>query len=88
VNVNTNITYTANISQCPNCTKEWAVVDSNNQTLDDSDYEEGDSSWNKIFTTVGLKTINFKLSSTTAGTYGICSTTTTVIQTGGNIKEI
>ncbi len=91
VNVNNQITFTASpADQCPSCVKSWGFVDGNNIPTNFSN--TGSDSWNKIFTTTGLKTVAYRLSTTTTasldGIYGICSTTTNIVLTGGSNREI
>lgn len=83
VNVNTNTTWSVNVaSLCPTCLKTWSFNSAATTT-------STDNILNKIFTTVGLKTVSVQVSSTTAGTIGNpCTATVNVVQTGGNTREI
>jgi hypothetical protein len=82
VNINTNTGWEVS----PTSTRPvlWKIEDTNSTTYP----AVTGYNLNKIFTTVGLKTVSAKIGSTTAGVYGNpCTATTTVIQVG-SIREI
>lgn len=79
VNVNTNTVWelTSN-PPCPTCSKSW--------TVNGVPEASTGSSLNKIFTTIGDKTITATISSSTVTC--TATATTTVVQTGGGTEEI
>jgi hypothetical protein len=89
VNVNTNTSWDVTpLSTCTKCDILWAMTDSNNST---PVYSTGLTTWNKIFTTIGLKNVYVKFAtSTPSGRLESaipCTASTTVVQTGGVTQE-
>lgn len=87
VNVNNNIEWTATPNIAGNYITKWAFTDSNNPN---TQFITGPNPWNKIFTTVGLKTVYVKFASSTAPNIvgNTCTSTINMVQTGGNTREI
>ncbi len=87
VNVNNNIMWTVTPKIAGDYTTKWAFTDSNNHN---PQFVTGTNSWNKIFTTIGLKTVYVKFASSTAPNIvgNTCATTINIVQTGGSTKEI
>ena len=83
VNVNNNTVWKATPNTaCPTCTVNWSVTDISNPN---PTMIPGTNPWNKIFTTVGLKTVSAQfVSSNYSGTP--CTANTTIVQTGGGTE--
>jgi hypothetical protein len=80
VSVNNNTIWTATPqTPCPTCTTKWSVTDANNPS---PTAVTGTNPWNKIFTTVGLKTVSAQIFSDSVSSGSPCSATTTVVQSG------
>jgi hypothetical protein len=65
----------------------WTVIDNNATTTTTSTI----NTLNQIFTTIGLKKVLISFASTTPGglVAGLpCTATTTIVQTGGAVREI
>jgi uncharacterized repeat protein (TIGR02543 family) len=85
VSVNNNTVWTASTTPaCPSCTTKWSVTDANNPNPTSV---TGTNPWNKIFTTIGSKTVSaqFVILGGSSGT--ICTSTIMVVQSGGG-REI
>lgn len=94
INVNTLTTWeaTSTTVNLINRGTRWTIVDSNGTTTVDS----ANNLLNKIFTTIGVKTLSVAIASTTAGVYQDCKSanlstlstaTTSVVYEGGETRE-
>jgi hypothetical protein len=82
--INTNTIWTSIATST--ASRLWIITDSNGSSATTT---ETSGVLNKVFTTIGLKTVTARVASTTPGVYGApCSATTTVVQTGGTTQEI
>ena len=88
VNVNNNTTWTVTpLVTCPTCSKVWTVINNNATTT----VSNSSNTLDRIFTTIGMKKVLVSFASTTPGglVAGLpCMATTTIVQSGGAVREI